>query len=218
MAQKGIAEVTIHQGSKGTGEMTHRRQVRQQEPAALQQLRHAIQTRPQGQQRQSIGSRGNRPQRLHKTPPFGGHIGAAQTANHGLEIIVPHSDAQITLRQQHIPSAIRNHLHGLPQRPQHLGQGIAAGPTSQTTPKGWPGLKVIALALETMSGPTRLVMGLQHQHLAAAAGTEACGAKPADAAADHEDVDVASDHPLSIRVIIVAIGAERCVVDCCFPC
>ena len=60
-------------------------------------------------------------------------------------------------------------------------------------------------------------MGFQHQHLAAAAGTEQRRTS-ADAAADHQDVDVASDHPLSIRVIIVVIGAGRCALDCCFPC
>ena len=74
------------------------------------------------------------------------------------------------------------------------------------------------LALKAMGGSTGLVMGFQHQHLTAAAGTEACGTKPADAAADHEDVDVGSEHPCNPRVIIVAIGAERCALDCCFLC
>jgi hypothetical protein len=72
---------------------------------------------------------------------------------------------------------------------------------------------VIALALKAMGGATGLVMGFQHQYLAAAAGTEASGTQSADATADHEDVNVASDHPSSIRVIIVVIGAERCAVD-----
>jgi len=218
MAQKGIAEVTIHQRPKGTGEVTHRREMRQQAPAALQQLRHAIHPRPQGQQGQSIGSGGNRLKRLHKTPPFGGHLRAAQAAHHSLKIVVANGDAQIPFRQQHIPGAIGNHFDGLPQRAQHLGQGIAAGPTSQTTPEGWTGFKVIALALKAMGGSTGLVVGFQHQHLTAGAGTQTSGTQPTDAAADHQNVDVASDHPLSIRVIIVVIGARRCALDCCFPC
>ena len=77
---------------------------------------------------------------------------------------------------------------------------------------------MIALALEAMGGATGLVMSFQHQHLSTAAGTKARGAKPADAATDHEDVDVGSEHPCNPRVIIVAIGAERCALDCCFPC
>jgi len=116
MAQERIAEVTIHQGPKRTGEVTHRRKMRQQTSSALQQLRHAIHPRPQGQQGQSIGSGGNRLKRLHKTPPFGGHLGAAQTTNHSLKVVVPNGDAQIPFRQQHIPAAIGNHLQGLTQR------------------------------------------------------------------------------------------------------
>ena len=90
--------------------------------------------------------------------------------------------------------------------------------SAQTAPEGRAGFEVITLALKAMGGPTGLVMGFQHQHLAAGTGTEASGTQSADAAADHEDVDVASDHPPGMRVIIVVSGARRCADDCCFPC
>jgi len=43
------------------------------------------------------------------------------------------------------------HRHLLPDRPQHLGQRIAAGPAPQPAPEGGPGFEGKALALEAMA-------------------------------------------------------------------
>jgi hypothetical protein len=77
---------------------------------------------------------------------------------------------------------------------------------------------VITLALKAMGGSTGLLVGFKYKHFTAGAGTQTSGTQPTDAAADHQNVDIASDHPPSIRVIIVIIGARRCALDCCCPC
>lgn len=80
------------------------------------------------------------------------------------------------------------HRHLLPDRPQHLGQRIAAGPAPQPAPEGGPGFESKALALEAMGRAAGLVVGFEHQHLEAMAGCHGGGAEPPQPAANHQQI------------------------------
>ena len=54
-----------------------------------------------------------------------------------------------------------------------------------------------------MGRPPRLAVSLEHQHLTAGTGTEARTAQAPNSASNHQNVDVASNHPRLAQVIIV---------------
>ena len=94
-------------------------------------------------------------------------------------------------REEHIPVAVFDHLQFLAEGAQDLGQGVAAGPTAQATPKRRTRFVVIGLA-KTMGRTAGLAVGLQHHHLLATARQQPGAAQPANAATDHDHAGFAS--------------------------
>ena len=146
-------------------------------------------------------------QHLGKTLPLLHRRRAAQLPHHGFKPGTADGDTQITLGQQHIPGAVGDHLKGLIQGPQDLGQGVVAGPTGQAAPKRWPRFELIAPPFKTVGGPPRLAVGLEQQHLTPGAGAERGTAQPADATPDHDNVNPVL-HPATPDPAIIVIAAS----------
>jgi hypothetical protein len=117
MAKERILEMSIDQWAKCTGEVTHRPEVGQQPSPTLQQLSHAIDTRPHGEERQRIGRRGNRTKHIHKSVPLLHGSGAPQLTHHRLKPVITNGNAQVAFGEKHVPGAVRNNLQGLTQGP-----------------------------------------------------------------------------------------------------
>ena len=140
-------------------------------------------------------------------PPFVDSCGSAQRMNDILKPICPHRDPKIALRQQHIPTAVGDHFKRLIQRPEDLGQRIAAWPPAQTTPQGRSGFELITLTLKSMGSATGLIVGLKHQHIAAGPGTQGTATEPTDATADDHHIDPVL-HPAKPAGVIIVIAAS----------
>ena len=208
MTQERILQMSIHQRTKGTGKMPHRRQMPKQLRAALQQLSHGIQPWTQGQQRQRIRSCSDRLQQIREPLPFLHHCRSTQVPHHSLKPGTADRHPQVTLGEQDIPVAVGDHLQGLIQGPQNLRQGIVAWPTGQTTPQRRARFEVIPLTLKAMGGATGLTMGLQHEDLASSPGAERSTAEPSDAAADHHNVNLVL-HPATTDPAIIVVAAPQ---------
>ena len=127
-------------------------------------------------------------QGVHEASPFLGHGGAAQLAHHLQKRIEAHPHPQWALRQQQTPFAIADHRHRFPHGPQHLRQGVGAGPAAQAAPEGRTRLEQEAPPLEPVGRAAGLGVGLQHHHLQAVAGGDGGGAETTDATADNDQI------------------------------
>ena len=124
----------------------------------------------------------------HEPGPLLGGGGSAQVADHRQEGLQAHAHLELAFGQEQPPFVVAANGHGLADRPEHLGQGVGAGPAPQPAPEGGTRFEGEAPALEAMGRAAGPVMGFEHQHLEAMAGGQSCGAQPAKATAHHHQI------------------------------
>ena len=136
VAKEGILKMAVHHRSEGSAEMTQSRQMGQQATTAAQQGAKTIEaSRGQRQQRQGIRCCCDRLQDLREATPLLHSHWSTQLGNDLLKAIGTHSDAQMPLREEHIPVPVGDHLQILIKGLEDLCQRITAGPAAQTAPE-----------------------------------------------------------------------------------